>query len=109
LQYRRGKVIVVALTKKQNHSNWKYLGPVEHKEELYFKGRKLRAAAVWKIMTDRGYTPEQAAETWDLTVEAIMEAIAYCEQNVCSLNQTGSDELPFAGSGITFAPEVNPR
>ncbi len=63
---------------------YKYLRPKSGSvyKQLFINGR----IATWIIYAayvneEEPMTPEQIAEDWDLPVEAIREAIAYCESN----------------------------
>ncbi len=59
---------------------WTYLTPRPHswKRQLYVKGRRMTAANVWYDMQANGMTANQAAENWELPVEAIIEIESYC-------------------------------
>ncbi len=61
---------------------WKYLerNPRSSYKQLSFKGRKLHARTVYgQIVGEEGRTPEQVAEDYGLPLEAVLEAIEYCE------------------------------
>ncbi|CAN5205607.1 hypothetical protein BH11CYA1_BH11CYA1_48380 [soil metagenome] len=60
-----------------------YLVPHEHpwKRQLFVKGRKLPAAAVWSAIQANNLSLEQAMDNWDLSAAAINEIIEYCESN----------------------------
>ena len=62
---------------------WRYLAPRSHswKRQLFLKGRRLTAANVWYDMLANQMTPEEAADNWDLPLEAIEEIVRYCEEN----------------------------
>ncbi|MFL5341896.1 MAG: DUF433 domain-containing protein [Gemmataceae bacterium] len=63
---------------------WKYLerNPRSSYKQLSFKGRKLHARTVYgQIVGEDGRTPEEAAEDYGLPLEAVLEAIEYCESN----------------------------
>lgn len=61
--------------------SWKFLWSYPHtwRKQLYMKGRKLPAAVVWSDMLVNEMTPEESAEDWDLPLEAVLEAIEYCQ------------------------------
>ena len=87
--------------------NYKHLAPYCGKQELYLKGRKLPAFSVWRSVAVEKCTPEQAAENWNLTIEAVKEAVAYCEQNQALLKQLAEDELQFAKvNGVSFGSKA---
>src|SRR5437879_1570962 len=61
--------------------DWNYLVARPHpwRRQLFVKGRRLRAFTVWMDMQTNGMTPEEAADNWDLPLEAIEEIRRYCE------------------------------
>lgn len=62
---------------------WTYLITRSHpwRRQLYIKGRRLLASTVWGDMIANGMSPQEAAEDRDLPLEAVLEAVKYCEQN----------------------------
>lgn len=78
-----------------NLQNWMYLVDQVHpwKRQLLVKGRKLSAAAVWSGMLVNQLSREQAAENWDLPIEAIDEILDYCEKNKALLEMEAAEEL----------------
>lgn len=64
-------------------TTWKYLAPRPEswKKQLFFKDSRMTAANLWLDMLANSETPEQAAADWDLPLEAVLEAIRYCEAN----------------------------
>jgi hypothetical protein len=68
---------------------YKYLGPKPGSlyKQLFVKGRGVRALTLYRATLpsymEEGvtWTPEQVAEEYDVPVEAVREAIAYCESN----------------------------
>lgn len=92
--------------------NWKYL--VEHshpwKKQLYVKGRKLPAASVWIGMKVNKLNAEEAAENWDLPIEAIHEIIRYCEDNKNLLEMEANEEMRLLEQkGINIEPQTADR
>lgn len=73
---------------------WKYLVQVPHpwKKQLYVKGRKLPAAAVWTATLTNKLSKAEAAENWDLPLEAIDEIFYYCEKNKALLQMEAEEE-----------------
>ncbi len=63
--------------------SWRYLCSRPHpwRTQLYIKGRKLLASTVWNDLIANGMTAEEAALDRDLPLEAVLEAIRYCEVN----------------------------
>jgi uncharacterized protein (DUF433 family) len=65
---------------------WKYLAPNPRSsyKELFIKGTRIRASVLYGIYMcedDPPLTPEDIAADYSLPVEAVREAIAYCETN----------------------------
>jgi hypothetical protein len=73
---------------------WKYLAARPHpwRRQLYVKGRRLRAFDVWAEMEVNQMTPQEAADDWDLPLEAIEEIIRYCEANRELLGMEADEE-----------------
>jgi hypothetical protein len=87
---------------------------VEHshpwKRQLYVKGRKLSAASVWTAMQVNKLTREQAAENWDLPIEAIFEIETYCEANRALLEMEAAEEQQrLAEKGISVESKTPRR
>jgi uncharacterized protein (DUF433 family) len=62
---------------------YKYLAsrPDSWRKQLYVRGRRLRASNVHIAMLVNKMTPQEAADDWDLPLEAVEEIIRYCEAN----------------------------
>jgi len=75
-------------------STWKYLINIAHpwKHQLYVKGRKLPASTVWIRMLVNKLTREQAADNWDIPIEAVDEIVSYCENNKELLEMEAAEE-----------------
>ncbi len=62
---------------------WVYLAPSPKSSyrQLFIKGTRIRAEVIYGMTVDGSepLTPEQVAEGMDLPLEAVREAIAYCE------------------------------
>lgn len=95
-----------------NLQKWIYLVNQAHpwKRQLFVKGRKLSAAAVWSGMLVNKLSREQAAANWDLPVEAIDEIYAYCEENKVLLEMEAAEELRRLGQkGIDIESQTARR
>ncbi|HEY9680460.1 MAG TPA: hypothetical protein V6C86_02615 [Oculatellaceae cyanobacterium] len=79
---------------KPDVKGWMYLTEHAHpwKKQLYVKGRKLPAAAVWSEMAVNKLTVEDAMENWDLPKEVILEVLQYCEANKDLLQMEAAEE-----------------
>lgn len=92
-----------------NLQRWKYL--VEHthpwKKQLFIKGRKLPAAAVWSAILVNKLSYEQAADNWELPVEAIAEIMTYCEENKRLLEMEAAEEERLLNEkGLSLEPKA---
>lgn len=95
-----------------NLQKWMYLVDQAHpwKRQLFVKGRKLPAAVVWSGMLVNKLSREQAADNWDLPVEAIDEILAYCEENKALLEMEAAEELRrLEQKGISIEPKTAGR
>jgi hypothetical protein len=103
----------MATRAKQRKSNavteWEYLEARPHawRRQLYVKGRKLPAFIVWSDMETNGMTPEEAADNWDLPLEAIDEIVRYCEEHRELLVAEAEEERRrLIASGVSLEPPV---
>jgi uncharacterized protein (DUF433 family) len=48
---------------------------------MWVKGRRLLASVVWRSVASGELPEEEAAEDWDLPLEAVREAVAWSEAN----------------------------
>jgi hypothetical protein len=72
---------------------WQWLVERTHpwRRQLWVKGRKLQASAVWLDALANGLNVAEAAADWDLPLQAAEEVFAYCEVNQ-ALIQAEADE-----------------
>ena len=73
---------------------WTYLVKISHpwKKQLFVKGRKLPAAAVWTGMIVNKLSKNEAADNWELPVAAIDEIVEYCQANKALLQMEAAEE-----------------
>jgi len=68
-------------------NQWQYLGPNPKSayKQLFIKGTRIRARVLYGLYKSQEEGPpdtiEEIAEMYNLPVEAVQEAIAYCESN----------------------------
>lgn len=76
------------------HGQWRWLVERPHpwRRQLWVKGRKLLASAVWLDALTNGMGPREAAENWELPLEACEEIFAYCEANKALIDSEASEE-----------------
>ena len=72
----------------ENTKPYQYLEPRPKSSyrQLFIKGRRIRAEILYSLSipsadTGEFFTPQQIADDYGLPVEAVQEAIAYCESN----------------------------
>jgi hypothetical protein len=73
---------------------WRWLVERPHpwRRQLWVKGRKLLASAVWLDALTNGMSQREAAESWDLPLEASEEIFAYCESNRTLIEAEAAEE-----------------
>jgi hypothetical protein len=88
------RLLMLGIEKPSSFS-WMYLVAQAHpwKKQLYVKGRKLPAAAVWNSMHANKMTVSQAADDWDLPEAAINEIVSYCDSHQEFLKMEAEEEL----------------
>jgi uncharacterized protein (DUF433 family) len=67
------------------NAGWTYLAPNPKSsyKQLFLKGTRIRAEAIYGLTVDGSepLTPEQVAAEFGLPLEAVREAIAYCQSD----------------------------
>ena len=104
--------LVMLGIEEPNYWPWKYLVQIPHpwKKQLYVKGRKLPAAAVWTGMMVNKLSREEAADNWELPPDAIDEIVEYCDANKDLLQMEAAEEgRRLAQKGIKIEPELARR
>src|SRR5712692_11163717 len=72
---------------------WKYLAPKPGSfyRQLFIKGKRIAALTLYILHVDGdedpGMTPEELAADYDLPLEAVLEAIAYCKSDPPEIRQ----------------------
>jgi uncharacterized protein (DUF433 family) len=101
-----------SMTTPTSKTQWQYLEPRPDswRQQLYIKGRKLRAHIVWSDMLVNEMTPEEVADSKDLPALAVYEAIEYCETHAELLKQEAQEERRFLEErGVVLEPPVTNR
>jgi len=66
-------------------TTWKYLGPNPEScyKQMFIKGTRIRARILYgmHVSADEPMTPEEISAELNLPMEAVKEAIAYCQSN----------------------------
>ena len=73
---------------------WTYLVARPHawRRQLHVKGRKLLASTVWADMRANDMTLEEAADNWNLPLEAVSEITRYCGDHSALLRMEAEEE-----------------
>lgn len=76
---------------------WKHLvsRPESWRRQLYLKVRNITVGQLVSTLIANQETPEQASTNLDLPIEAILEAIAYYEQNKKLIESEAATERQF--------------
>lgn len=91
----------------QSDETWQFLAPYPQswRKQLYIKNRKLPASIVWGDMIVNEMTPEESAEDWNLPLEAVQEAIQYCETHKELLDLEAEEERKYLQEqGVSLEP-----
>ena len=97
------------MTTTESKTQWQYLEKRPHpwREQLYLKGRKLKAFTLWMNMTVNKMTPSEVAENWDLPLGAVKEVIEYCESHQGLLKREAQEERRrLEEKGINLEPKI---
>ncbi len=90
-------------------TQWKHLESRPHpwRKQLYIKGRKLKAFTVWSDMIANDLTPEDVADSKELPLQAVYEAIEYCQTHQELLKLEADEERRYLEErGISVEPRV---
>ena len=86
---------------------WRYLLERDHpwRRQMSIKGRRLLASTVWRDMVANRQTAPEAAEEWGIPVEAVEEAVRWCEGNRALLDMEAKEEARrLTSAGVDRAP-----
>jgi hypothetical protein len=94
------------------NGEYKYLGPKRGSRyrQYFVNGRGVRAQSVYlDIVGPEQMTPEQAAENWNIPVEAVLECVDYCEKNADVLRQDWEEEEELIARTRAAHPRAFPK
>ncbi|PSB10654.1 hypothetical protein C7B62_08740 [Pleurocapsa sp. CCALA 161] len=97
------------MTINTSKTQWQFLEPrlSSWRKQLYLKGRKLTAFTVWSDMIVNEMSPEEIADSKDLPIAAVKEAIIYCETNRELLEQEAKAERRYLEErGVILEPKI---
>jgi len=107
-----------------NSNSYKYLAPKRNSnyKHLFIKDRGISSRTLYGkyVREENPMTPEEIAADYDLPLEAVLEAIAYCESNPPELAEdyareearvkaTGMDDPNYAGKPKVLTTEERAR
>jgi uncharacterized protein (DUF433 family) len=78
-----------------NGREWKWLerDPNSSLRQLSIKGRRIRARTLYGLtMGEEAMTPEDVADSYDLPLEAVREAIEYCQTDPPEIQEDFEEE-----------------
>jgi uncharacterized protein (DUF433 family) len=86
-------------------TTWQYLAPNPKSSyrQLFVRGTRLRAEVLygWTVDGSQPLTPEEVAESFHVPLEAVLEAIAYCQSNPPEIDHDrAAEEALLRASGI---------
>lgn len=97
------------MTTNAAKTQWQYLEKRPHswRQQLYIKGRKLTAFTVWSDMIVNEMTPEEVADSKELPLAAVLEAIEYCQTHEKLLQEEADAERRYLEvRGVDIEPNV---
>ena len=101
--------LVQSLQNQVEIDDWQYLAKRNHpwRKQLYVKGQKLLASTIWQDMIANEMSVEEAADNWNLPLDAIDEVIRYCESHQDLLKLEADEEhYRLVSKGVSFEPKV---
>ncbi|WP_413467383.1 hypothetical protein [Pleurocapsa sp. FMAR1] len=99
------------MTTNTSKTQWQYLEPRPHpwRQQLYIKGKRIKASVIYSDMIVNDDTPSEALENWDLPLAAIEEVIEYCQSHQELLEQEAAKERRIVLEGVTIEPSITYR
>jgi len=97
--------LIQSLQSSVEIADWQYLVKRSHpwRRQLYIKGRKLLASTIWQDKLSNQMSNEEAADNWDLPLDAIYEVIRYCESHQELLKlEADEEQYRLTIKGVSF-------
>ena len=91
-----------------NGKEWKWLerDPKSSLKQLSIKGRRIRARTLYgQIVGEDAMTPEEVAENWNVPLEAVREAIEYCEGDPPEIREDFEEEERTIAANLAKDPD----
>ena len=99
--------LLIPELERPSEGQWRYLITRAHpwRRQMSMKGRRLLASTVWSDLLVNHQTPEEAAAEWGIPVEAVDEAVRWCEANRALLDMEAQEEArTLHSAGVAIAP-----
>jgi hypothetical protein len=99
--------LVIPELARPTEGGWRYLVEREHpwQRQMSIKGKRLLAATVWRDMLANRVSAADAAKEWDIPIEAVEEAVRWCESNRLLLDMEAREEARrLSSAGVALAP-----
>jgi len=108
-----GKVMsVVSVETKKNPRVMAYHHleprPDKNSQELFIRGRGVRASTIWHDRYIQRFSPEQIANDRTIPLEAVYEALAFCQENWELICQEKENERQYLEETGFFSHEDLP-
>ena len=89
-----GHSVRIVIPEFETAQSWRYLCERPHawRRQLYIKGTKLKASTLWNDAQANGMSAEDIAEDRDLPLEAVREALRYCDENTDLIRMESEEE-----------------
>lgn len=90
-------------------TQWQYLEKRPHpwRQQLYIKGKRIKASVIYSDMIVNEITPEEAVDNWELPLAAIQEVIEYCQTHQELLKQEAQEgRRRLEEKGVPLEPKI---
>ncbi len=101
--------LIQSLQNQAELKDWQYLAKHNHpwRQQLHIKGQKLLASIVWQDMIANEMSFEEAADNWQLPLDAIDEVVRYCESHQDLLKlEADEEQYHLVAKGVSFEPKA---
>jgi uncharacterized protein (DUF433 family) len=97
------------MTTTETQTQWQYLEQRPHpwRQQLYIKGKRIKASVIYSDMVVNEMTPAEAADNWELPLSAIAEVIEYCSTHQPLLKREAQEgRRRLEATGVPLEPQV---
>ncbi len=100
---------IESISPQQEPTQWQYLEKKPHsrRQQLYLKGKRIKASVIYSDMMVNKMTPEEVADNWELPLAAIEEIIEYCQTHQQLLQQEANEaRSQLTAKGVLIEPKI---